>query len=127
MVAMAIDGPVGEDDVGGFGVEDTGEGVVMSGIDGGAAVVLAGERRPGVEDAASTLGFGGANSGTAVEIGAATVTFAAIQVEQHHFVAACGIARDGSSAATFGVSRMASRHHDLEFGRDGQGGEQGAT
>ena len=67
MIAVAVDGPVGEDDIGVFGGEQASERFVVCGIDDGAAVVLAGEGGAGLQSLAGLLGFGGADGGTAIE------------------------------------------------------------
>ncbi len=68
MVAVVVNGPVGEDDVGILGSEELGELRVVSVVDDGLAVDLIGEDCSGVEDLAGFLGFFGADGG-AIGIG----------------------------------------------------------
>ena len=63
MVAVFVDGPVGEDDVGVFGCEEFGEFLIMGVIDNGLSVDLFREDRVGLEDLTGLFGFGGANAG----------------------------------------------------------------
>ena len=77
MVAVVVDGPVGEDDVGVLGGEELGERLVVAVVDDGLAVDLIGEDGAGVEDLADLLGFGGADGG-AIGISGFAKTFAAV-------------------------------------------------
>ena len=119
MVAMAVDGPLGEHHVRSFRVERAREGLVMGGVDDGAAVVLAGEGGAGPEDLACLAGFGGANGGTVAGAGSAAEALTAIQVQQNHLVAELGVAGNRAGAAAFWVAGMTAGHDYLE---DGHGG-----
>jgi hypothetical protein len=66
MVAVAVDGPLRENDVGSFGCKGARESLVMWRIDDRAAVYLAGKSGSGFKRQTSVLGFRGPNGGAAV-------------------------------------------------------------
>jgi hypothetical protein len=45
------------------------------------------------------------------------IGFAAVEVEQHHFVSGVGIAGDGAAAAAFRITGMAAGHDHPELAR----------
>jgi hypothetical protein len=81
MVAVTIDGPLGEYDVGIFDSQGTSEILIMRGIHKTTAIILTGKSRVRSEDMTCSLGFGGPNRCTAVETRAATEPLTAIQIE----------------------------------------------
>jgi hypothetical protein len=119
MVAMTVDGPLGEHHIGAFGGELASESLAMRGVDDSAAVVLAGEGGAGPEYPASLAGFGGTDAGTAPEAGSAAEALAAVQVQQNHLMTELGVTGDRSSAAAFRVTRMTTSDDYLEGGRGG--------
>jgi hypothetical protein len=114
MVAVTVDGPLGEDCVGGFDGEQAGEGFVVGLVDDGSAVDLAGEDGAGFQDLAGLLSFGGADGGAAVQWRATAEAFAAVQIEKNDIVAEVGVAGDGAGAAAFGVAWMAAGEDDFQ-------------
>jgi hypothetical protein len=127
MVAVAVDGPLGEYYIGAFRSEHASESLIVRGIDDRAAVVLAGESGTGLKTLTSIQGFGGADGGTTPEARSAAVPFTAIQVEQDDFMAQVGVARDRPGATAFGVARVTARDDYLEgvrggFRQEGQSG-----
>ena len=122
VVAMVVDGPVGEEDVGTLGGEKLSELLVMGVVDDGLAVDLFGEHRRGVEDLAGFLRFGGADGG-AIRIRRFAEAFATVEIEESDIVAEGDVAGDGAGTAAFGVARMGAGDYDFE--RDGRRGKDG--
>ena len=125
MVAVTVDGPLREHNIGALRGQHASESLIARRIDHGAAVVLAGESGTGLKNLAGLPSFGGADGGTAPEAGSAAVPFTAIQVEQHYLMAEIGVARDGAGAAAFRVARMTAGDDYLEslgFCQEGQSG-----
>ena len=117
MIAVGIDRPLGEDQVGGFGGEEAGKFVVVRGIDDGAAIVLGGEDGARFQDGAGFFGFGGTDARAVFEVVCAAEAFAAVQVEENDFVAQVGVAGSGAAAATLGIAGMSAGDDDFEFAR----------
>ena len=115
MVAVPVDGPMGEDDVGLFRGEQAREAVIVKRVDDGAAVDLVGEGGVGFQDAAGTPGFSRADGGAAVQAGRAAISLAAVEIEERDVVAKRGVAGDGAAASTFGVAGMSAGDDDLQF------------
>jgi|ERR1700722_16177230 len=122
MIAVTVDGPLGEDDIGGFRAERTAERFIVSVVDDGASIDLTRERCARLQDLASFLGLRGADTGAEIKARPTAEAFAAIQVEKNYLVAEIGVARDGSGAAALRISRMATGDDDFE-GADGGLGE----
>ena len=125
MVAVTVDGPLGEYHIGALDREHASESVIVRGIDDGAAVVLAGESGTGLKNLTSLPGFGGADGCAALEAGSAAESLTAIQVQQYDLMAKPGVARDGPGAAAFRVARMTAGDDDfegLQFRQEGQSG-----
>lgn len=114
MVAVPVDGPLGEHHVGIFAGEKAREALIVWGIDDRAAVVLAGKNGARFQTSTSSLGFGGANGAAAVEARAAAESLAAVEIEQDHLMSQIGVAGDGPAAAALRVARMAARDDDFE-------------
>ncbi len=116
---MLIDRPLREYDVGLLGGDDLREGLVVLIVYDGASVVLICEGGVGFQDAACFDGFGGSDFRTMAESGGSAIAFASVQIEQSYLMAEIGVAGDGSRAATFGISGMASGDDDLQSLRRG--------
>jgi hypothetical protein len=114
MVAVTVDGPLSQNYVRLFGIEQATESLIVCVIDNGAAIELAGESGTGSKTLASLLGLFGTDVGAAIQSSPATEPLAAIQIEQNHLMAEIGVKCDSSRAAAFRVARMTARHDYLE-------------
>jgi hypothetical protein len=107
----------------------------MRSIDDGAAIVLTSESGAGLKMLTSRPGFSGTDRGTPFEARSAAEPLTAIEVQQNHFMAEFGIARDRPGAAAFRVARMPARDNYLEGvpggicqqGQTGGGSKQSAA
>lgn len=132
VVAMVVDGPVGEEDVGVLGGEKLSELLVMGVVDDGLAIDLFGVNGRGVEDLAGFLRFGGADGG-AIRICRLAEAFATVEIEESDIVAEGDEAGDGASNAAFRVAGMGTGDDDFERGGRrwnngcGEGGSQEFT
>jgi len=117
MIAMTINGPMRENDVGLFRRQRSDEGLVMRVIHNGLSVSLAGEHGVGVQDFRRCPGFGRSYFGTAGKFCRAAIALAPIEVEKSGMVPQSGVTRDGSGATAFGVARMAARDYYPEWPR----------
>ncbi len=117
MVAMTIEGPLGQERVGLFGVEESSESLVVWRVNDGATIILASEEGSSVENAAGVLSFGGADRRAAIERGAAAITFTPIEVEEHDLGTKRSEAGDGTCATAFGVAGVTAGNHDFAWSR----------
>ena len=115
VVGVTVDGPVSEEYVGLFGFDQGSEFFVMSTVDDSVPIALRGEDRAGFQNFTGSFRFGHADVGGGLGSCFGTAFLAAIQIQDYYFVALVGVARDGSSAAVFGISWVASRYHHFEF------------
>ena len=107
MVAVLIDGPLREQNVRVFRIEQFAEGGILFSIDDGLAVVLAGKERSGFEDLARLVCFGSANLATTVAVTlTVAISLAMVEIEQSGIVAEGGVACNRAGAAAFRITRM---------------------
>jgi hypothetical protein len=111
VVGVVIDGPMGEDGVGVFSIEDFLEGLVVIVVDNSVSIGLVGVDGTGFEDLTRLLCFGNAD-------GCGGLPGAVIEVEEGDVVSLGGEAGDSPSAAVFGVAGVTARDNDsVLFGR----------
>jgi len=125
VVGVPVNRPVREEHVGPLGFDQTSKFVVVGAIDDGVRVALWGEDWAGFQNLARFPGFGYADVGGGLFRSFGTAFLASIQVQDHYFVALIGVSRDGSSAAVFGIARVASGHYHFEFLSERQRGSAG--
>jgi hypothetical protein len=120
MIAVAVNRPLREHHVRHFRVKPAAHFVIVSAIYNGSAVPLTKESRTGFQDLARLLRFGRSHRTALRRVIPVTISFAAIQVQQHRFMSQVRITSDGTGASAFRISWMATGHHDLEPARWGR-------
>ncbi len=78
MVAVMVYGPLSQNHVGLFCIEQAIESLIVRVIDNGAAIILARESGTGSKTLASFLRFAGTDGGTAIQTRTAAEPFASI-------------------------------------------------
>src|ERR1041384_8323877 len=114
---MAVDGPMGKDDVGLLGLDQFPNSVVLISRNLGAPVDLAREGGASLEDLAGFLGFGRANRSSLVMRLAWNSSLAAGQIENGHGVAVVDVASDCAATAGFGIVGVSSCDQHLQAAR----------
>lgn len=117
MVAMRVDGPVGEDDVGMLCLQNLAKVSVTRAVDFGVAVNLSGKYRARFQNRAGFLGFRGPNGRGLLRGLARDSGFSAGQVEQDRFMSQIGVQSRGASASAFRIVRMRAGDNDFELAR----------
>jgi len=115
VIAMVIDQPVREHDIGVLLLKQAAESIVAIRIHDCVAVALIGEHRAGFQDFTGCAGLQNARGVVMLIVNGGTPYVAAIQIKQRHRVPQTGIAGDRPSAPIFGVAGMPARHDDIEF------------
>jgi hypothetical protein len=113
MVAVVIDRPLGEENIGALLLYDFPELVEMGGIQDGVAIDLTCEYRTGLEYLGGFSGFGQAYARGRASF--FSRPFAIVEMQENNFVTEFSEASDRTAAAVFGVSGMSSRNYNLEF------------
>ena len=114
MIAMGVDGPLRENHIGLFSIQESTALVIVRVINYGAAIRLAEERGARFQDLTCFRSFPGTHGSALRCIGPLAEPFSAIQVQYDDVVAKTGVSRDGSTASALRITRMPARNNNLQ-------------
>src|SRR5450755_2108542 len=120
MVAMSIDGPMGEEHIGPLGIDHIAEFPIVLLVYDGMPIALAGENGARFENFAGSSGFGNPHIGSSSGGGFGTGLLPAIQIEQRHIMALIGITGNGSPTSVFRISGVATGDDHLQLSAGGR-------
>lgn len=115
VVAVRVNGPMREHNIGMFGLEDLSKIIVARAIQLGVAVNLTGEKRTRFQYFAGLPAFRCPDCGSLLQRCSLYAGLAASEVEDRDFMSLIGVERDGAAASGFGIIRVASHDDDLQL------------
>jgi hypothetical protein len=93
VIAVLINGPLGENNVSLLGIEQATEIILVRVIDSRTAVVLPHKGAPSLQNLTRLLSFGTAHGAALARVGASTESFATVHVQKDNLVPEIRIAR----------------------------------
>jgi len=115
VIAMAVNGPVREEDIGLLGLEQPPKFLIMSGVDNRIPIAVRRKGGAGFEYFAGFPGFRDAHPAARARIFLRTTLLAAIQIQQDDLMSQIRVARNRAAAAILGIAGMTAANHHLEL------------